>query len=119
MRHVDHEERADLVSHGADAREVDGARVGGAAGDDQFRSFRAGELFQLLVVDAPVFPAHAVLHRAEPFARQIGRGAVRQVAAGGEAHAEHGIARLQQGQEYRLVGLRAGVRLDIGEAAAE
>ena len=72
-----------------------------------------------LVVEQPVLAAHAVLHRAEPFARQVGRGAVGQVAAGGQAHAEDGVARLQQRQEHRLVGLRAGVRLHVGEAAVE
>jgi hypothetical protein len=44
---------------------------------------------------------------------------VREVAAGVEAHAEDGVARLQQGVEDGLVGLAARVGLDVGEAAAE
>ena len=44
---------------------------------------------------------------------------MRQVAAGGEAHAQHRVAWLQQRQEHRLVGLGAGMRLHIGEGAAE
>jgi class 3 adenylate cyclase len=41
------------------------------------------------------------------------------MAAGGEVEAHEGVARLQQRQEHRLVGLRAGIGLHIGEAAAE
>ena len=44
---------------------------------------------------------------------------MRQVAAGREVEAHEGVARLQQRQEDRLVGLGAAMRLDIGEAAAE
>ena len=55
----------------------------------------------------------------KPFARQVRRGAVRQMAAGGERHAEHRVAGLQQRQKHRLIGRRAGMRLHIGEAAPE
>ncbi len=41
------------------------------------------------------------------------------MAAGGEAHAEHRVAGMEQGEEDRLVGLRAGMRLHVGEGAAE
>ena len=44
---------------------------------------------------------------------------MRQVAAGGKRQAENSVARLQQRQKRRLVGLRPGMRLDIGEAAPE
>jgi hypothetical protein len=50
---------------------------------------------------------------------RFGRRAVGQVAAGGERHAEDGVAGLQQRQQHRLVGLRAGMRLHVGEGAAE
>ena len=79
----------------------------------------ARQALQLVVVQQPVVPPHAVLHGAEPFAGQVRRGAMRQVAAGGEAHAEDRVAGLQQRQEHRLVRLRAGVRLHVGEAAVE
>ena len=41
------------------------------------------------------------------------------MTAGREVETHEGLARLHQGQEHRLVGLTAGVRLDVGEAAAE
>ena len=46
-------------------------------------------------------------------------GAVGQVAAGVEAHAHDRVAGLGQRQHHRAVGLRARMRLDVGEAAAE
>ena len=42
-----------------------------------------------------------------------------QVAAGGEAHAHDRVAGLEQRQHHRAVRLRARMRLDVGEAAAE
>jgi hypothetical protein len=70
-------------------------------------------------VDQVVVGPHAVLDGVEPLARLVGRRAVGQVAAGGEAHAHDRVARLEQRQMTRLVGLRRRVRLDVGEAAAE
>ena len=119
MRHVDQEIGADLVGDLAEARELDEAAVGRAAGDDELRPVLAGKLRHLVDVDAPVLLAHAVLHRLEPFARQVRRRAVRQMAAGVEAHAQNRVAGLGERQEHRLVRLAAGVRLHVGEAAAE
>ncbi len=66
-----------------------------------------------------VVAPHAVLDGVEPFARQRRLGAVGEVAAGVERHAQDRVARLGQRQHHRAVGLGAAVRLDVGEAAAE
>ena len=79
----------------------------------------AGEVAQLVEVDPVVLAADAVADRLEPLAGEVGRRAVGQVAAGGERHAEHGVAWLSERDERREVGRRAAVRLDVGEAAAE
>jgi hypothetical protein len=50
---------------------------------------------------------------------KIERVAVGQVAAVREVHAEHRVARLEQRQVDRHVGLRAGMRLDVGVVGAE
>jgi hypothetical protein len=42
-----------------------------------------------------------------------------EVPAGGEVHAHERVAGLEEGEERRLVRLRAGMRLHIGKAAAE
>ena len=41
------------------------------------------------------------------------------MSAGGEIEAHERVARLHQRQEHALVGLAAGIRLNVGEAAAE
>jgi hypothetical protein len=41
------------------------------------------------------------------------------MAARGEIKPKKGVARLQQGEEYALIGLAAGIGLHIGKRAAE
>ena len=119
VRHVDMKERADLVRDLAEAREVDHARIGRAAGDDELGLVFPGEGLDLVEVDLAVLAAHAVLDRVEPLAREVRRRAVGQVTARGERHAENGVAGLQQGEQDALIGLRARMGLDIGEGAVE
>src|SRR3546814_9332553 len=68
VRPVDHEVGADLVGDLAEAREVDEERIGRAAGDDELRLVLERQLFDLVEVDAPVVPAHAVMHGDETLA---------------------------------------------------
>ena len=77
------------------------------------------EAGNLLHVDSVVVGADAIGDRLEPAAGEIDRRAVRQMAARGEIKAEEGVARLQQREEHRLVGLAARIRLHIGELAIE
>ncbi len=110
---------ADLVGDRPEAGEVDDPRIGRAAGDDQLRLVLVGQALDLVEVDQAVLLAHAVLHGVEPFAREVRLGAVGQVPAGRERQAHDRVAGLQQRQHDALVGLRAGVRLDVDEAAVE
>ena len=77
------------------------------------------EALDLVVVDRLGLRVQAVRHEVEPLAREVDRRAVGEVAAVGEAHAEDRVA----GVEHRVVdghvGLRAGVRLDVGVVGAE
>ena len=52
-------------------------------------------------------------------AADVDRRAVGEVAALVEAHAEHGVARLEQGQVDGHVGVGAGVGLHVGVLGAE
>ena len=119
VRHVDHEEGTDLVGDLAEARPVDVARVGRRAGHDQLGLLLACQGFHLLVVDQVGVGLDAVGYDLEPLARLVGGRAVREVAALIERHAHELVAGLQQRHEHRLVGLRAGMRLDVGERAVE
>ena len=119
MRHVDHEIGADAIGDLAEAREVDDARIGRAAGDDHRRLVLLGEPLDLVVIDAVIVGAHAILHGVEPFAGEVGRRAVGKMAAGSEAKPHDGVAGLQQRQHDGLVRLAARMRLHIGEGAVE
>ena len=63
VRHVDHEVGADAVGDLAEALEVPGARIGRAAGDDQFRLHLLGAAGDLIHVDDLVFAPHGVVLR--------------------------------------------------------
>ncbi len=119
MRHVDEQQSADLVADRAKAGEVELPRIGRSAGDDHLGPMLFRQAFDLVEIDQMIVPAHAILNRVEPFARLRRRGAVGQVAAGGEAEAHDRVAGLEQRHHHRAIGLRAGMRLDVGELAAE
>ena len=107
MRHVDHEVGADAVCDLAETLEVPGARIGRAAGDDQFRLHFLGAARDLVHIDDLVVAAHGVVLRLEPFAGDVDGRAMGEMAAGGEIEAHESVAGLQQRQEHRLVHLAA------------
>ena len=119
MRHVDHEPGADLVGDLAEAAKVEDARVGRAAGDDHLGPMLFRQPQHFVHVDQMVLAPHAVRHDLEPAARQVHRRAMREMAAGGEVEAHEGIAGLHQRHERFGIGGGAGMRLHVGEGAAE
>ncbi|MDT4842831.1 hypothetical protein FQZ97_767460 [compost metagenome] len=119
MGHVDEQVGAYLVGDGAEAREVQDLRVGGEAGDDHLRLVLHCQALDFVVVDQAGGGVQAVLHGVVQLAGGRHLGAVGQVAAVGQAHAEDGVAGVQQGQVDGAVGLGAGVRLDVGVVGAE
>ena len=119
MRHIDHQIGAGAVGNRAEASEIDDARIGAAAGDDQPRPMLLGLALDLVEIDARIRGAHAVTNGVEPFARQIRRRAMRQMTSGRQRHAEDRVAGLQQREEDRLIRLGAGMRLHIRETTAE
>ena len=119
MRHVDHQVGADIVGDLAEAAEIDDARIGGAAGDDHFRPMLFGEPLDFVHVDQVIVPPHAIRRRLEPAPGQVDRRAMRQMTAGGKIEPHEGVARLHERHEHFGIGRRAGMRLHVGEAAAE
>ena len=119
VRHVDQEPGPDRVGDRPEPGEVDEAGIGRGTGDDQLRLVLVRQPLDLLEVDETVRFANAILHRLEPFAGHGRLGAVGEVAACVEGHAEDGVAGREQGQLDRTVGLGAGMRLHVGEAAVE
>ena len=77
------------------------------------------QAFHLRVVDLTGRGIETVLHRVEELAREIHLRAVRQVSAMIEAHAEDGVARLDEREIGGGIRLRAGMRLHVGVVGAE
>ena len=113
VRHVHEEDRAHLVGDGAHACPVDDLRIRAETADQHLRLVFHCKALDFVVIDQALL-VHAVLHRVEQLAGNVDLGAVGQVAAVGQRHAQDGVARLQQGQEHGLVGLRARMRLHVG-----
>src|ERR1700679_405077 len=84
VRHVDEQKGADFVGNGAHAREVEGARVGAAAADDELGLLAAGDLGELVVVDDLGILTHAVGGDAIELAGEVELVAVGEMAAVGE-----------------------------------
>ncbi|KAG1438343.1 hypothetical protein G6F57_019892 [Rhizopus arrhizus] len=116
--HVDEQVGTDLVGDGAEARPVDHLRVGREAGHDHLRLVLQRQALDFVVIDQALV-VHSVLHGVEQLAGSIHLGTVGEVAAVGQAHAEDGVARQQQGEVPGLVGLRAAVRLHVGVVRTE
>ena len=119
VRHVDHQQRADLVGDLAEAREVELARVGGPAGDDQLRLALARDARDLVHVDQARLAVDPVGRDVVEPAGEVDLHAVREVAAVRQLEAQDRVARLQQRVVDGRVGLRAGVRLDVRVLGAE
>lgn len=76
------------------------------SGDDHLRLVLQREAFDFVVIDQ-VGIVDAVLDRVEQLAAEVDLGAVGEMAAMRQRHAEDGVARLQQREVHGLVGLAA------------
>jgi hypothetical protein len=113
VRHVDHEQRADLVGDRAEALEVEEARVGRPAGEEQLRPPLARDRATSSMSMPVVVGRHLVRRHVVEAARHVDLHAVAEVAAVREREAHDRVARLQQRVVDGGVGLRARVRLDV------
>ncbi|MNN20665.1 hypothetical protein D3C81_1339560 [compost metagenome] len=116
--HVDEQVGPDLVGDLPETREVEGLRVGRETSHDHLRLVLDRQALDFVVVNQAV-GIDAVLHGVVQLARGRHLGTVGQVAAVGQAHAQQGVASLQQGQVDRRVGLGARVWLDVGITGTE
>ena len=119
VRGIDHEERAALVGDRAERLEVDDARVGGGAGDDQLGPFGQGDGAHFVVVDALGLAVDAVGDEVVEAAAGVDRRAVGEVPTLVEAQAHDLVAGLEQGEVGGHVGVGARVGLHVGVVGAE
>ena len=117
--HVDHQLRADFAGDLGELVVRNLARIGARAGDDQLRLVLAGQPGDLVEVEAVRVARHAVADEVVQHAGDVQLHAVREVAAVGQVEAQHRVARLERREIDRRVGLRAAVRLHVGELGAE
>ncbi len=117
--HVHHEVRPHLVGDGGHALEIDDARIGARAADDHLGTAFLGLGLKGVVVNGLGFGIDAVRFHVVQATREVHRAAVRKVAALVQAHAQDGVARLDDGEVCGKVRVRAGMGLDVGEPAAE
>ena len=119
VRHVDHKIRPDRVRDLAHALKIYEPRVRARPGDDELRAALLGALPDLIVIDSLGLGVDAIEAGVEVFPGNGRLGAVGQVTAVAQIHAEDGITRLEESEIHRNIRLRAGVRLDIRMLRAE
>ena len=119
VRHVHHEVRVHFSGDGGHALEVDDARVRARAAHDELGAHLLGDALHLVVVDGLRLGIHAVAGEIVVAPREVHRRAVREVPALVQAHAQHGVAQLEQCRVRAEVGVRAAVGLHVREACAE
>ena len=118
VRHIDKEVGTDFVGDFAEFRPVDLQCVGRCAGNDHFGFVFEREAFDFGVIEDFVF-IQAVGNGVVEFAGNVDAGTVGQVSAVGEAHAEDGVAGFEDGGVHGLIGLGAGMGLDVGVFCTE
>ena len=73
-----------------------------------------GQLTNRVEIQPVGLGINAVVKGLEPFATEIDRRSMGEMAAMGKVHAQDRVAGLEQGQKYRKVGLGSTVGLDVG-----
>ena len=119
VSHVHHEVRIHLARDGGHALEVDDARIGAGAAHDELGAHFLGDTLHLVVVDGLGLGVHAVAGEVVVAAAEVHRRAVREMAALGQAHAEHRVAQLDERLVRAQVRVRAAMGLHVGEVRAE
>ena len=119
VRDVRQQVCADFASDLAHALEINGARIGAGTDSDHLRLVFTRHLGELVVIDALVVFADAVMDDLKEFTGEIGLVAVRQMAPVRKVHGQHFVSRFEDGEIAGHVGLAAGVGLDVDVIGAE
>jgi hypothetical protein len=119
MRHIDQQIGPNRIRNLAHAGKIDDARNGRPACNQHLGLMFFCKLCNLIIVDFQIGFAHTVLNGIKPFARLVGLGPMRQVAACIQRHAQNGVAGCQKRCKHPLIGLRAGIGLHICKTAIE
>ena len=118
VRHIHHQVSTHLVGNLTEPLEINGSGVSAGSGDDHLRLALLRDTQDFIVIQ------HTIVVDSVRNHVKIGSGEVRgasvcQVSAVGQILSHDGIARLQHGELYCHIGLRAGMGLYVHILAAE
>ena len=119
VRHVHHQHGSHLARDGGEAWEIQSARVGACPGQNEFRLMLLGQALEFVIIDGLRLLAHSIRNNFVHLPGEIQRMTMGQVAAVRQTHAQQRVAGFQHGQIDGLIGLAAGVGLDVGVLGAE
>ena len=117
--HVDEQVRPDAIGDRPQPAPVDFERIRGGARDDHLRAVFLRQALDLVVIDLLGLRVQAVLDGAVHLAAEVHRGAVRQMAAVRQRHAQDRVAGRQHRHVDRRIGLRARMGLNVGKLGPE
>lgn len=117
--HVNHQVGVDEVGDASELGEVELPRVGRPSRDDHLGAMLECESLDLRHVDAEVDGVDVVGDDVVQLAAVVEPHAVGEVPAVREVQAKDGVARVEQREHGRGVGLSTRVRLDVGVPGAE
>ena len=117
--HIRHKDSANLMGNVCKDLEINGSGIGRGTGNDQLGIALSYHIPDLVIVNVTGLVVYVIGDNIVILAGQIGRAAVGQMTAVGQAHAHHGVTGLQQCQLDGHVGLGTGVGLYIGKFRTE
>ena len=115
VRHIHHQIGAHLMGDIRKGFEVNDAGIGGSAGNDHLGLVLVGQLPHLIIVDTVGHRIDTIGDHMIVLAGEVDRRAMGQMSALIQVHAHDGVAQLAQRLIDRIVGLCAGMRLNIGK----
>ena len=111
--HIDHKDCTDFVGETAYAGIIPFAAVSAGAGYDEFRTFGAGFLLHLLIIDAACLLVDCIANRFEHQSGEVHRTSVAQMASVAQVHAHKLVAGLQARHEDCHISLCSAMRLNV------
>ena len=117
--HIHHEVSAHFVGYFPETLEVDGSGISACSRENEFGLALLCDTLDLVVIYHAGFLVHTVRHDIEIFTGNIHGRAVAEVSAVRQIHAQHGIAGLNEREEYGKVRACSAVRLHVCEVCAE
>ena len=117
MRHINQKISTMLVGNFSETGKINHTRISRATSNNQLRLMFGGQCINFIIINQMIVALHTILHGIEPFAGLVWGSAMCQVTTGRQAHSQNGITWLNKCLHDCLIGLRAGIWLNIGVGA--